>query len=184
MSPYNPSKNLQPGIICVSNTSNSNNGLLDTRGTFGSANNNHYNGTGPNPNRTWVDITGMDVSSAISNSINTVTVSGVCTHGGYWLTTNIFAFEITSLIYPIKSVDKVFANTGDTLNYTIVVTNTETIPYTNVVLIDTIQTGTTFIPNSLIVNGVSVPGNPSPPSGVNIGSIPGVTTISGGLIKI
>ena len=69
-----------------------------------------------------------------------------------------------------KSVDKNFAKLGDTLNYTISLKNMGPQTITNAIFIDTIPTGTSFISNSLFVNGVLNSGNPNPP-GVNIGTI-------------
>ncbi|MGL6105188.1 DUF11 domain-containing protein, partial [Romboutsia sp.] len=185
LAPYNPQNDIQAGIICIADTSNSNIGLLDTSGTFGTANNNPYLQTSPNPNRAWVDITGLDASDALTNNLTTVTLTmttQTISASGYFV--NIIGLEILAVISPTKYVDKSFATVGDTLTYTITVLNTETIPYTNVVLIDTLPSGTTFVPNSLNVNGSPISGNPAPPSGVNIGSLPGSTTISGGSIPV
>jgi uncharacterized repeat protein (TIGR01451 family) len=71
----------------------------------------------------------------------------------------------------VKNVDKSVATNGEELTYNIVITNEGTIPMNSVVLIDEIPIGTTFISDSLTINGVpSIGGNPS--VGVNIGSIP------------
>lgn len=70
----------------------------------------------------------------------------------------------------VKSADKDFVEVGHTLTYTTVITNTGTVPVDNVIFTDVPPAGTTFIPNSLRINGVAQPGaNPS--SGVNIGTI-------------
>lgn len=74
-----------------------------------------------------------------------------------------------------KAVDKAIASVNDTLTYTITVSNTGNVTANNVIFSDTIPNGTTFISNSMAVNGTTIPGNPQ--TGVNIGSVgPGATT--------
>ena len=64
-------------------------------------------------------------------------------------------------ISPVKSVDKGVAVSGEELLYTTVIVNKGTLPVTNVYFTDAIPAGTTFIPGSVTVDGVSVPaGNP------------------------
>ncbi|MDR6553246.1 hypothetical protein [Paenibacillus qinlingensis] len=71
----------------------------------------------------------------------------------------------------VKSTDAIDAIVGDTILYTIVVSNNGIETVNNVVLTDPIPTGTSFIVGSVIVGGVSKPAlNPS--TGVPIGSIP------------
>ncbi|MFL9603593.1 DUF11 domain-containing protein, partial [Aeromonas dhakensis] len=53
-----------------------------------------------------------------------------------------------------KSVNVTFATIGDSITYTIQLTNNSTVPLLNAVLTDTIQSQTTYIPGSLTVNGV------------------------------
>ena len=57
----------------------------------------------------------------------------------------------------VKSVDKTFAVKGDILTYTSVITNTGTIPVTNVIFTDQIPAGTAFVNGSVTVDGVSYP---------------------------
>ena len=74
-----------------------------------------------------------------------------------------------------KSVDKAFANCGDTLTYTILIPNSGNVTAQNIIFIDTIPNGTTLVGTSVFVNGVLQNGaNPS--SGVTIPNIiPGQT---------
>ena len=62
------------------------------------------------------------------------------------------------------------ATIGSRLTYTIVVQNTGTLPAQNVTFTDPIPAGTTFVPNSVTVNGVPTAGNPS--TGIPINNIP------------
>lgn len=83
----------------------------------------------------------------------------------------------TATIANTKTVSKAFANVGDVLQYTIAVKTFGNTSTNNISFIDTIPSGTTLIPNSFKVNGVTiVGGDPNPPSGVNLGTIPQLTT--------
>ncbi|MBK4740108.1 DUF7507 domain-containing protein [Bacillus cereus] len=75
-----------------------------------------------------------------------------------------------------KSVDKTFAEVGDVLTYTFSLTNDGNVAANNVLLSDSIANGTAFVPNSVIVNGVTQPG--VTPASINIGSINANTTIT------
>lgn len=70
-----------------------------------------------------------------------------------------------------KYVDKAYATIGDELSYTIVATNTGTVPLTTINFIDIIPTGATFITGSVTVEGVSKP-NANPNSGFIINDVP------------
>lgn len=71
---------------------------------------------------------------------------------------------------PQKTVDREFASIGDTLTYTITLQNTGNIPATDVIITDSIPTGTTFIPGSITINGVSQP-NLTPTTGIPVGTL-------------
>ena len=79
-------------------------------------------------------------------------------------------------LHAIKSVDKTFAEVGDVLTYTFALTNDGNVAANNVLLSDSIANGTSFVPNSVIVNGVTQPG--ATPASINIGSINANTTIT------
>lgn len=69
-----------------------------------------------------------------------------------------------------KSADKDFVEVGDTLTYTVIITNTGTVDLNNVIFKDTPPAETTFIPNSVTVNGMPQAGA-NPITGINVGSI-------------
>ncbi|MDA1979009.1 DUF11 domain-containing protein, partial [Bacillus cereus] len=69
-----------------------------------------------------------------------------------------------------KAVDLAFAMVGDTLTYTITLNQTGNVAANDVIIQDMIPQGTTFIENSVIVNGEALPGV-DPASGIPIGTI-------------
>ena len=54
-----------------------------------------------------------------------------------------------------KAVDKNFADIGDTLTYTVSFTGTGNTSANNVMFTDAIPTGTTFVLNSLTIDGTT-----------------------------
>ena len=69
-----------------------------------------------------------------------------------------------------KSVDLQTATLNDVLTYTVNVTNNGNVTANNVIFVDSIPAGTTFVPNSVTVNGIARPGA-NPASSINLGSI-------------
>ena len=78
-----------------------------------------------------------------------------------------------------KTADKSIVATGDTITFTLEVINHSPIPTINTSVLDNIPAGTTFIENSVTINGTPVP-NVRPDTGINIGALPadGVATIT------
>lgn len=70
----------------------------------------------------------------------------------------------------IKSVNKSYSDIGDLLTYTISIKNTGNTTATNVMMNDTIPTGTSFNINSVTLNGTNLIGV-NPETGVSIGSL-------------
>lgn len=56
-----------------------------------------------------------------------------------------------------KQVDKPYAIVNDILTYTLVITNTGTVPLTNVEISDALQNEAQFVTGSVVINGVSQP---------------------------
>ena len=69
----------------------------------------------------------------------------------------VAVFIIVRQITNVKSVDKEFAVKGDLLTYTSVITNTGSIPVSNVIFKDEIPAGTTFVNGSVYIDGVNYP---------------------------
>lgn len=78
---------------------------------------------------------------------------------------------------PIKTADKTNAKAGDVVTYTVSLTNNGSVAANNVTFTDNIPVGTTFVPNSVFVNGSQQSGA-SPITGVLIGTIGVGTTIN------
>ena len=114
-----------------------------------------------NTTTTYSTTVSIGLQSAISNTVPT-------------------AISYASIPNMTKSVDHAYATVGDILNYTITLANTGNVSASNVVFIDTLPSVTILVPNSFSVNNIPIPGaDPSPPSGVNLGSIPvGITTLT------
>ncbi|MGL4848489.1 MAG: DUF7507 domain-containing protein, partial [Clostridium sp.] len=69
-----------------------------------------------------------------------------------------------------KTVDKKEATVGDVVTYTIVLKNVGNVATSNTVFKDTIPTGTTFVPSSVVLNGV-VLSTANPQSGISLGTV-------------
>ncbi|WP_240545798.1 DUF7507 domain-containing protein [Paenibacillus artemisiicola] len=70
----------------------------------------------------------------------------------------------------VKSTNAIDAVSGDTITYTIVVTNNGISPVDNVVVVDPVPAGVTFVAGSVTVNGVTQP-NANPNTGIQVGVI-------------
>ncbi|KEK22244.1 hypothetical protein BAGA_20345 [Bacillus gaemokensis] len=77
----------------------------------------------------------------------------------------------------IKEVNITQAGIGETLTYTVMIQNTGTVTATNVLFQDTIPPGTTFVANSVTINGVSQPGA-NPALGFALPDIPVASTVT------
>ncbi len=57
----------------------------------------------------------------------------------------------------VKSVNKNYTTSNDTMEYTVIATNPDTLNKINIMFTDTIPQGTTFIEGSVTINGISQP---------------------------
>ncbi|MEC5304941.1 cell surface protein [Bacillus thuringiensis] len=89
----------------------------------------------------------------------------------------VFTTINTATILSLKQVDKSFSRIGDTLTYTVALTNNGNSSAQNVIFTDTVPSGTTFIANTFSINGVPQ-SEADPSNGVNIGTITAGTTVT------
>ena len=82
----------------------------------------------------------------------------------------VSVFILDEAINNIKIVDKGVAISGDILTYSSFITNQGNLNAIDFVFTDQIPTGTTFVPNSVTLDGVSLPGE-NPANGINIGDL-------------
>ncbi len=172
--PNNPTINFFQMQVNDSNSESATVGQLDTSGTFGGANSPLNLSTPPAANiRYHWDQTNVSISSGLT--VNQT--QGVFRFGPV---NNAYVIHMLSLQIDVKSptldttksVDKTVAEVNDTITYTLVVTNTGNFPTNNLIILDTIPTGTSFISGTVTVDGVAIPGaSPIPPSGFDAGSI-------------
>lgn len=92
---------------------------------------------------------------AIINKINN---SSSIVYGGQTIRSNTVETLLTLAPTIVKAVDKLTANIGDTLSYTVTVTNISLTEIKNIAFTDTIQAGATYIDSSFKVdNKVQTP---------------------------
>ncbi|HGH7188872.1 TPA: cell surface protein, partial [Bacillus cereus] len=90
---------------------------------------------------------------------------------------SVFTTINTATILSSKQVDKSFSHIGDTLTYTVTLTNNGNSSAQNVIFTDTVPSGTAFIANTFSINGVPQSGA-DPTNGVNIGPITAGSTVN------
>ncbi|MGL5149849.1 MAG: hypothetical protein ACRC7N_04645, partial [Clostridium sp.] len=71
----------------------------------------------------------------------------------------------------IKNTDKLYSTIGDTITYTITLSNLGNATAFSVNIVDSIPLGTSFISNSFLEDSTPSSKNPSPPLGASIGNI-------------
>ena len=93
---------------------------------------------------------------------------------------NIVSTEVLTYSFTkVKSSNKTFLQEGDVALQTVVLTNTSLINITDILFTDALSSGATYVPNSVIVNGVAQP-TYDLVAGFNVGDLApnGVTTVS------
>src|SRR5262245_7952963 len=153
-------------------------GSLATGGTFGARN--HTPGSPVAGARQGWDITSVDVSGALKKNDTAAFAQGTTSGGDvFWITALGFQLDTIAPTFRsagAKSVDKTTAVVGDVLTYTILIDNsTGEVDANSVVFFDAPPAGTSFVNNSLTVNGVVQPGA-DPVAGVPLGTVAAGTT--------
>ena len=148
---------------------NDDTGANDTTGSFGTAN--QTPGTA-GIGRQGYDITNVDVSASLVNGQTTAFAQGTTTGDQYLINALGLQINVGAPSFPVavKVVDKAATVVGDILTYTVRLDNTTgTADATNVIFLDPPPAGTSFLPGSVLVDGVSVTGDPS--VGINVGTV-------------
>lgn len=145
---------------------NKDDGTLDTRGTYGD-----YNAVPPSPGdgtRQGYDITNVDISNTLTYNQTIAYAQGTTTQEYYAINALGLQIPVTAPLISIsESVNLTQAVLGDTLIYTVVITNTGTAEANNGKLTTVLSDGLTYIPNSSTPTAM-----PDLTLGIPIGTIP------------
>lgn len=121
-----------------------------------------------------VTVTSLPSPNLLNNQSTVSFTSG--TFSGTSLSNIVSIPVYQPILAAVKSADRINSTVGDTVAYTIVINNTGNFG-ASLVLTDTIPAGTSFVPNSVIVNGSPVPGV-DPSTGIPIGTIVTTATVT------
>ena len=150
---------------------NKDDGTLDTSGTFGDRNQiNGTPGTDIIGGRQGYDITNVSLAGTIQNAQTAAVLRLTTNNDGYLV--NCVGLQIgiqQPLLSIVKSTTAVDAVIGDTVTYTVVVTNTGPVGATSVNVFDTDSPEAMFVGGSATVNGRPVSGDPI--TGILVGSL-------------
>jgi uncharacterized repeat protein (TIGR01451 family) len=149
---------------------NGDSGSLVTTGTFGNLN---HGATAIAGSRQGYSITNVDVSQSLTNGQTFAVAQGTTTGDQYTITGLGIQIDVGAPKFPVsvKSANRTTTYVGDTVTYTVSLDNTAgTASATNVVVTDNPPPGMSFIPGTVIVNGVSQPSF-NPVSGFSVGTI-------------
>ncbi|MBS0648809.1 MAG: tandem-95 repeat protein [Verrucomicrobia bacterium] len=145
---------------------------LDTRGSFGTSNSDPSSGTNVSGARQGYDITSVDMGSTITNGQTQLYAQGTTNQDVY--TVNALGIQIqvqAPLIQAVKQTDvSTVSMVGDTITYTITLTNIGETTASSLVFTDILPTGLTLVSNSFTVNGTPV-SNPDLVNGVPLGDL-------------
>lgn len=87
--------------------------------------------------------------------INKLDNTASVTYGGSPVNSNTVSTLLLLAPTVLKAVDKLTASIGDTLTYTVTVTNTSLSALTNLPFTDVLPAGSTFVSGSFTVNGAA-----------------------------
>ncbi|CAI6033641.1 DUF7507 domain-containing protein [Cohnella sp. JJ-181] len=114
-----------------------------------------------------VNVISLPVPDSLSNRASVSFTSGAFSATTFSNTVVTPVYQ--PIIVMLKSADTTNATVGDTVLYSINITNTGNLA-ADLTLTDTIPAGTAFVPNSVLVNGVPQPGA-NPAGGIAVGLV-------------
>ncbi|ANY70200.1 hypothetical protein BBD42_29615 [Paenibacillus sp. BIHB 4019] len=158
---------------------NNNAGALDTTGTFGSRNQtNGAPGSNIAGGRQGWDITNVDISARLVNNQTSAVLQLTTSGDAYVLNANALQIDINApRVGVTKSANVSGSLTGDTIRYTVTVTNTGTANATDMIVTDSLPAGLTFVAGSVTVAGAARPTNDIT-AGVPVGTLAPGASIS------
>ena len=179
-SPNNPKNSFFSGQINVCDPLQAdNNGLININGTNGTINHDAFIPTQVVGARNKWDLTNIDISNSLVPNQNQLAIQVTESGGldgvmlvGIGTIVNVAAPDITTTFNAFDA-DGRLANTaavGEEIIYSLQIKNSGKLEATNVIISSVLDPSTSFVPNSLTVNGTVIEGaNIS--AGVNIGTI-------------
>lgn len=147
---------------------NGDDGTLDTSGTFGNLN--QPIGANADGRRQGYDITNIDVSSQLVNGQTSAVIQGTSSGDAYLINGLGLQIDVNAPKFEaVKSADVSIAQPGDMITYQVVVSNSGTADANLVVMIDAPPECTTFVENSVTIDGVPQPGKN--PANIDLGTV-------------
>lgn len=177
--PNNPGNSFFAGLINVADPLSSNNGLLNINGTNGIHNNDGFVPTQTLNGRNKWDITDVDISNTLVT--NQTLIAGQITETSTIDGVQLIALgaqvlakapNITAVLdmYDIDGDDEYNVEVGELMVYEVRIKNDGDVSANNVILSATLNSSTSFIPGSVIINEIPyTTANIS--TGINVGSI-------------
>lgn len=147
---------------------------LDTRGSFGTFNNNAQTHTNIVGGRQGYDITSIDISSTLVHNQTTAYALGTTTGDDYTINSVALQIQVGAPIIQatklVNSQTSITASVGDTVTFLTTLNNIGTSTAFNVVFKDILQTGLSYVPGSFKFNGVTQP-DPNLNTGFSVGNL-------------
>lgn len=177
--PNNPGNSFFSGAINIADPLDANNGLLNINGTNGTHNNDGFVPTQVIGARNKWDITNVDISKTLVT--NQTFLAGQITTDAIGdgiqmvaLGAQVYAkapnITVSLESYDVDNDGEYNVEVGEPLVYGIKIRNDGNVPADNVIVSASIDSITSFIPGSIVINGVSAP-NDNIINGINIGSV-------------
>ncbi len=147
---------------------------LDTRGSYGTTNQDAVAGTNVSGGRQGIDITSIDITSSINFNDTSAYAQGTTTGDDYTISSVGIQIQVGApILIASKLVDGVLdvdRNIGDTVTFSISLENSGTADAYSVIFKDPLESGLSFVPGTFTINGIPQP-NPNFTTGVSLGTI-------------